>query len=154
MSDQYNDSSEDDREDGNEDFKNLRAKAKKADQYEREMQALKRELAFVRAGVPLDDPKMTYFIKGYDGELEPDAIKTAAIEAGFMAAPQQQADPLVEQAKAGQAAVIAASSGSEMAGFDEMSVQYAMDQAYAEGGIEALSDVAQQYGVTFQPDSI
>ena len=151
MSDQYDDTDADER--GDEDFKNLRAKAKKADQYERELSQMKRELAFVRAGVPMDDPKMSYFIKGYDGDLEPDAIKTAAIEAGFMAPPQQQTDPLVEQAKAGQAAVLAASTGTEV-GFDEMAVQYAMDQAYAEGGIGALSDVAQQYGVTFNPESI
>lgn len=151
MSDQYNDIDDDDR--GDEDFKNLRAKARKADQYERELAQAKRELAFVRAGVPLDDPKMTYFVKGYDGDLEPDAIRTAAIEAGFMQAPPAQSDPVVEAAAAGQAAVMAASTGAT-AEFDESTIDYMMEQAYQQGGIEALSDVAQQYGVTFQPESI
>lgn len=151
MSDQYDDT-DDDRDD-NEDFKNLRAKARKADQYERELAQAKRELAFVRAGVPLDDPKMTYFVKGYDGELEPDAIRTAAVEAGFMQAPTVDADPAVEAAAAGQAAVMAASTGA-INEFDETTIDYMMEQAYQQGGIEALSDVAQQYGVTFQPETI
>ena len=152
MSDQYNDTHDDD-DRGDEDFKNLRAKARKADQYERELAQAKRELAFVRAGVPLDDPKMTYFVKGYDGDLEPDAIRSAAIEAGFMQAPPAQSDPVVEAAAAGQAAVMAASTGA-VTEFDETTIDYMMEQAYQQGGIEALSDVAQQYGVTFQPESI
>ena len=40
-----------------------------------------RELAFVRAGVDSADPMAKYFVKAYDGELSPDAIRTAAIEA-------------------------------------------------------------------------
>ena len=44
----------------------------------------KRELAFVKAGISPADPKFKYFVKGYDGELNPDAIKQAAIEAQFL----------------------------------------------------------------------
>ena len=150
MSVQYEDTTD---ESGDEDFKNLRAKAKKADQFERENATLKRELAFVKAGVPLDDPKMTYFVKGYDGDLDPHAIKQAAVEAGFMQAPQQQADPAVQAAEQGQAAVMAASTGTEPA-FDDRAIDYKMEQAYAEGGLQGLSDVAQQYGVTFNPTPI
>jgi hypothetical protein len=149
MSDQYIED-DDQQDDGNEDFKNLRAKAKKADAYERENSTLKRELAFVKAGVPLDDPKMSYFVKGYDGELDPQAIKDAAIEAGFMAAPVQQTDPAVEQAKAGQAAAMAAASESRPSS-DPNSVRYEMEQAYKEGGLEGLSAVTARHGVTFKP---
>lgn len=151
MSDQYEDTNEN--ESGDEDFKNLRAKARKADTLERENAQIKRELAFVKAGVPLDDPKMSYFVKGYDGDLEPDAIRTAAVEAGFMAPPQQQSDPVVDEARSGQAAAMAASSGLDH-GFDESAIGYQMDQAYAEGGLAALSDVARQYGVTFNPPEL
>jgi len=151
MSDQYDDTNEN--ESGDEDFKNLRAKARKADTLERENAQIKRELAFVKAGVPLDDPKMTYFVKGYDGDLEPQAINQAAIEAGFMSAPQQPVDPAVQQAQAGQAAVMAASTGTEP-GFDETAIDYQMEQAYAQGGLQGLSDVAQQYGVTFNPTPV
>lgn len=40
-----------------------------------------RELAFVKAGIDSADPMAKYFVKGYDGELSPDAIRAAAIEA-------------------------------------------------------------------------
>jgi hypothetical protein len=150
MSEQYSEIDDNETDDQNDDFKNLRAKAKKADSYERENVTLKRELAFVKAGVPLDDPKMSYFVKGYDGELDPQAIKDAAVEAGFMAAPVQQVDPAVEQAKAGQAAVVAAGSESKPSS-DPNALRYQMEQAYKEGGLEGLSAVTARHGVTFNP---
>lgn len=52
-----------------------------------EAAAAKRELAFAKSGIPLESPIAKYFIKGYDGELEPDAIRQAALEAGLMQAP-------------------------------------------------------------------
>lgn len=44
---------------------------------------LERELAFRRAGIDPEDPKAKWLVKGYDGELSPDAIKAAAAEAGL-----------------------------------------------------------------------
>ena len=149
MSDNYNEPEDD----GDEDFKNLRAKAKKADQYERELESLKRELAFTRAGIPMEDPKMGYFVKGYEGDLDPSSIKQAAIDAGFIAAPPPQADPVIDQARQGQQRVMAAASGTEPID-DGMGVQYGMEQAYNEGGLEGLSAFTQQYGVTFNPESL
>ena len=52
----------------------LKAKADAAAQAER-------ELAFVKAGIDPNSPMAKYFVKAYDGELSPDAIKQAAIEA-------------------------------------------------------------------------
>lgn len=144
MSDNYTDEN-----DGADDFKLLRKKADKADALERENAQIKRELAFTKAGITLDDPKMGYFVKGYDGELDPQAIREAAVEAGFI---QQQAappDPAVEQAEYGQQRVMAASSGSEQAGTKEM-VQHGMRQAAAEGGLAGLSAYTSQYGITFE----
>lgn len=146
MSDNYNEVDDNGDED---DFKNLRAKAKKADQYERELATLKRENAFIKAGVPMDDPRMGYFVKGYEGDLEPDKIRSAAIEAGFMAAPVQEADPAVEQAQQGQQRVMAAASGTEPVN-DQAGVQYGMQQAAAEGGLAGLSAFTKQYGITFE----
>lgn len=40
-----------------------------------------KKLAFVEAGIPLNSPMAKYFIKGYDGELTPEAIREAAMEA-------------------------------------------------------------------------
>jgi hypothetical protein len=151
MSENYTEPDDDDEADepSNEDFKNLRAKARKADKVERELAQAKRELAFVKAGIPMDDPKMGYFVKGYEGELDADAIKQAAVEAGFIQASTQQEDPAVTAAKAGQAAVLAASSGTQPQ-FDEEAVAAQMEQAFKEGGLQGLSDVTQKYGVTFQ----
>lgn len=152
MSDNYMDPSESD--DEVDDFKNLRAKAKKYDALERENAQIKRELAFTKAGIPLDDPKITYFVKGYDGELDPQAIRSAATEAGFISAPEQQPDPVAEQAQQGQQRVMAAASGGDAMGFDPNSIVYGMEQAYAEGDLDGLSAYTAQYGVTFNPEPV
>ena len=55
----------------------------------------KRELAFVKAGIDPADPAAKYFVKGYDGELEADAIRTAAVEARLIAPPNNQ--PTVDE---------------------------------------------------------
>lgn len=149
MADNYIEVDED--TDDAEDFKNLRAKAKKADALERENAQIKRELAFTRAGIPMDDPKVGYFVKGYDGELDPSAIRAAAEEAGFIAPAPVQEDPAVQQAQQGQRAVMAASSGSDSA-FDESGIRYGMEQAIAEGDLEGLSAYTQQFGVTFNSE--
>lgn len=61
--------------------KRLEAQAKAAAE---EATQLKRELAFAKAGLDLSDPKMTYFVKGYDGDATPEAIRSAAEAAGFI----------------------------------------------------------------------
>lgn len=137
---------------GTKEFRNMRAKVKKYDAVERENQTLKRELAFTKAGIPMEDPRMGYFVKGYEGDLTPDAIRSAAVQAGFIQVQQQQ-NPIVEEAKQGQSRVMAASQGAGTQ-FDLDSVEYAMEQAYREGGLEGLSGVAEQYGVTFSPEEI
>jgi hypothetical protein len=146
MSDNYDETPDD----GDEDFKNLRAKAKRADALERENTQMKRELAFTKAGIPMDDPKVGYFVKGYDGELDPAAIRSAAEEAGFIQAPVQQEDPAVQQAQQGQQRVMQASAGSDPQ-FDGAGIQFGAQQAMKEGGLEGLSAYTKQYGVTFNP---
>lgn len=51
-----------------------------------------KKLAFVEAGVPLDSPMAKYFIKGYDGELSPEAIRQAAVEAQLITPTQSPTD--------------------------------------------------------------
>jgi hypothetical protein len=62
-----------------------------------EAEAAKRELAFVKAGVPLDNPVAKYFIKGYDGEITPEAIRAAAEEANLVQPSTQAAENKAEQ---------------------------------------------------------
>ena len=52
-----------------------------------EADTTKRELAFVKAGIDLSSPANKYFVKGYDGELDPDAIRQAAVEAQLISPP-------------------------------------------------------------------
>lgn len=148
MSDNYTD---DDFDTDNEDdtsIPSLRRAANKSKKLEAELKALKREMAFAKAGIPLDDPKMSYFIKGYDGEMEADAIKAAAIEAGFLATEspaQEQAAPLVNEE--GQQRVMAASAGAMPEDVTEEAALARMEAAMDEGGIEGFLDVVRQYGI-------
>jgi hypothetical protein len=62
-----------------------------------EAEAIKREFAFVKAGVPMDSPMAKYFVKGYDGEFTPEAIRAAAEEANLIQAQKQDARAIQEQ---------------------------------------------------------
>jgi hypothetical protein len=61
----------------------------------KEAEAATRELAFVKAGVDPDSAAAKYFVKGYDGELTPEAIRAAAEEAGLI--PSQKKEVAAEQ---------------------------------------------------------
>jgi DNA-binding PucR family transcriptional regulator len=94
---------------------------------------------------------MNYFVKGYEGELEPDAIREAATEAGFLAveaAPQEQvSDANAEAVAYAQQRVMAASAGATSEDISEAAALARMEAAMQEGGIEAMLDVARQYGI-------
>lgn len=55
-----------------------------------EAEAAKRELAFVKAGIDPLQPMTKYFVKAYDGDLNLDAIRQAAVEAQLISPPQNQ----------------------------------------------------------------
>lgn len=122
----------------------LRAAADKGKKLEPKVQKLERENAFLRAGIDPEDQKLGYFYRGYDGELSPEAIRAAAQEAGFIAPPQ--ADPAVQAHQQGQQQVMAASQGTESE-YDPQGAIYALEKAMAEGGVEAMMQVGQQYGL-------
>jgi len=75
--------------------KQLRAASKERDQARRQLEQLQRDTAFLKAGVP-ETKQSAYFIKGYDGEMNPEAIRQAAVEAGFIT--EQSSVPADEQA--------------------------------------------------------
>jgi hypothetical protein len=151
MSDNYTDDDFDLDDDDSNSIQNLRKAANAAKKLKAENVRIKRELAFAKAGIPLNDAKMNYFVKGYEGELEPDAIREAAIEAGFLVAqdaPQEQAsDQGVEVAAQAQQRVMAASAGATAEDITEAAAISRMESAMQEGGIEAMLDVARQYGI-------
>jgi len=53
----------------------LEREAEEGRQLKAENEQLKRERAFVQAGIPLEDKRAAYFIAGYQGEQTPEAIK-------------------------------------------------------------------------------
>ena len=55
-----------------------------------EAESAKRELAFVKAGIDPLQPMSKYLVKAYDGDLNPDAIRQAAVEAQLISPPQTQ----------------------------------------------------------------
>lgn len=58
---------------------------------------MERKMVFMEAGINTGDPKFRYFVKGYDGELNPEAIRQAAEEAQLIA-PQPPVDETDKQA--------------------------------------------------------
>lgn len=151
MSDNYTDDDFDSDSDANGDvgdIKSLRRAANSKKKLEQELNEVKRELAFAKAGLAMDDPKMKYFVKGYEGEMSADAIREAALEAGFLASQQpQEENPNLAAAGAAQQRVMQAASGVAYEGMTEEAALAQLESAMQEGGIDALLDVARQYGI-------
>lgn len=126
------------------DIKSLRRKADKSDRLEAELEQTRRELAFTRAGINIEDPKMRYFAKGYEGELDPSQIRQAAVEAGFLAA--EQPDPGQQQQIAAEQQIARTVSGAQPQ-YDGDGALIGLEKAMEEGGIEAMMQFGQQYGL-------
>jgi len=133
------------------DIRSLRKAANAARKLKAEVTQMKRELAFAKAGLPLDDPRMSYFVKGYEGEMDAEAIREAAISSGFLAPVQSDTDTArqaqTQAAAAVQQRVMAASAGSTAEDISEAAAIGRMEAAMEEGGLEAMLDVARQYGI-------
>lgn len=134
-------------------IKSLRKAASRAKKLEQELSQMQRELAFFKAGIPQDDPKMRYFIKGYEGDLESDAIRTAAMQAGFLQAQQNPEQAQVQETIAAESRVMAASAGAVAEDTSEAAAIARLEAALNEGGIDAMLDVARQYGVPTSYDN-
>jgi hypothetical protein len=134
-------------------LKNLRAAASRAKKLEAELNQMKRHMAFYQAGISQDDPRMQYFIKGYDGELEPEAIRSAATEAGFLQRETVTEEPSQENHVASaEQRIMAASAGAVAEDNSEGAALAKLESALNEGGIEAMLDVARSYGVPTTTD--
>jgi len=57
-----------------------------------EAETTKRQYNFLKAGIDPADVKFKYFVKGYDGELSPEAIRLAAEEAQLITPTPTPAD--------------------------------------------------------------
>lgn len=114
-----------------------------------EVAQVKRENAFIRAGV---DPEAkgigSYFVKGYDGDITPDAIRAAAIEAGVLQAPAQSQEQIeAQQTLTAAERVAGLSQGGEQTPNVEDANAAAMREAYAKGGLEGLTAALAAAGI-------
>jgi hypothetical protein len=150
MTDNYNDDdfdSEDiDTDEASDSPRGLRRAANKSKKLESELQAAKRELAFLKAGINPEDPKMRYFVKGYEGDLSAEAVREAALEAGFLAS-QQGTDPQQQAIASAEQRVVSASAGAIYEDASEEAALARLEQAMEEGGVDAMMEVARQYGI-------
>ena len=128
----------------------LRRAANKSKKLEEELAQTKREMAFLKAGINTDDPKMRYFVKGYDGEYTAEAVRQAAIEAGFVQ--QQSADPALATMASAQDRVMSAAAGAVFEDASEQAALARLQAAMDEGGIEAMLEVARQFGIPTQSE--
>lgn len=130
----------------------LRRAANKSKKLESELQATKRELAFLKAGINPEDPKMKYFVKGYEGDLSAEAVRQAALEAGFLASQQQAPDPQQQAIASAEQRVSSAAAGAIYEDSSEDAALARLEQAMEEGGVDAMLEVARQYGIPIQSE--
>ena len=133
----------------NSDFAALRKQTQATKAAEAKAVAAQRESAFLRAGIDPDakEGMAGLFAKGYDGDLTVEAIKAAALSTGLIQPPPATAAQVqgVEDLAASQRIAGAANAAQ---GYDQEAAQrQAMADAYASGGIEAMTAVLQGMGI-------
>ena len=119
----------------------LRRERKAKEAAEAEAAKAKRELAFLKAGLDPDDPKTSYFVKGYEGEDTPEAIRKAATEAGFISEPTPE--PVDDTPVQTQDRITGASQGAAEI---DTAVED-ISKAFNEGGMDALTSALRAQGV-------
>ena len=81
-------------------IKDLREAAERGKKATQENDALKREMAFLKAGVDTESKAGQLLFKAYDGELDVESIRTEADELGLFKSFEESA-PVTEQAPSG-----------------------------------------------------
>ena len=130
----------------------LRKTEKARKDAEKEASDTKRELAFLKAGIPMDDPRMAYFVKGYDGDLTADAIKAQAVKDGFLTEQAPEKTPEQQAEETQNAALLAAqqrqtllAQGGLMVG--EIPAEVVLEDAYQKGGVAAVNEQVRAMGI-------
>lgn len=125
-------------------MKQLEKEAKELRKQVAEFSATQRELAFVKAGIDPSSPQAKYFVKGYDGDLNPEAIRLAAEEAQLITPQNVTPDP--DKAAWQQSNKIAA--GAETTS-DRPSWAKRIRDAESEEELSSIFAEAQAQGVDF-----
>lgn len=124
------------------DWAQLRREKKARAKVEKELNELKREKEFRKAGIDAEDPKFSYFVKGYEGEVTAEAIRAEALKAGFIS---EQPEPEPDQSGVEAQGRVAQAAGG---GTDQPELaEAALQQAFDEGGVEGMTQFLASQGV-------
>ena len=115
-----------------------------------ELQAMKREVAFTKAGVP-ETGTGALLRKAYDGEIDPEAIRKSAEEYGIFQATSAPSEPDYSDELARLAQAQGATSGSGVGGGMSTAdkFQSALAQASTEEEVKAVVREFSQAGLGF-----
>lgn len=94
------------------DLKATKAQLEETSARATQAELLQRELMFLKAGVNPDEAKAKWFVKGYDGELTLEAIKSAATEAQILGATASAPTPPDRQQLAAHQQIAQASASA------------------------------------------
>lgn len=112
---------------------------------------IQKERAFEKAGIDPDDPKASYFVKGYEGDLTAEAVKAEAVKVGILAAETPAEAPAEtpdgQAALGAQQRIIDAAAGAvtPLTGLQGMAQE--QQDAFEKGGTPALLDVLRKQGI-------
>lgn len=131
---------------------------KKASENEARATKAERQSAFLEAGVDMANKAAPYFVKGYDGEITVEAIKTAAEEAGLLVKvaepkpePNQQQNPEAQQQAnpywADTQSFEAMQQATSFQNTTGENLHKGMAEAIEKGGIEGMTAYMRSHGI-------
>ena len=97
----------------------LETRAKEAEQkaadLELELSSIQRRDTFRSAGLDPDDARVKYFVKGYEGEIDAEAIRQEAMAAGFLGenSPQVAQNSVLDNISSAEQRILAAGEGGD-----------------------------------------
>ena len=97
----------------------LETRAKEAEEkaatLELELSSIQRRDTFRSAGLDPDDARVKYFVKGYEGELDAEAIRQEAMAAGFLGenSPQVAQNSVLDNISSAEQRILAAGEGGD-----------------------------------------
>ena len=124
----------------------LRKEKRARTKAEAERDEMKRTLAFIQAGIDPNDERSGYFVRGYNGEMTPQAIKAAALRIGFVDSEARQPVEQQQALAAGARISNVASSPTAVQQGTEAQ-QAALAEAFAQGGTPAVLAKMSEMGI-------
>jgi hypothetical protein len=96
-------------------IRRLEKDRRERDQLKLELAETQRLLAFAQAGIDVNDPAAKYFVRGYQEDMDPEAIRAAAVEARVI----MSGTPVSAAEQGGHAALSAAANGGQPTSMDD-----------------------------------